>query len=561
MGHTHRPPLIRNFVRVSLLGFVAGCFIAACSQPAPALPPTRTALPSSATALPSATVTPPAPTATPTLLAKLQPPSQLFSTCWVAYSPTNYDPNQGVQPSEASLRQDLQTLQASGFTGLVTYGADGALGASLPRLAQQMGFELIMGIWDPRSAVERDYAIQAAAYTSTVGYVVGNEGLDSRYDLATLKNAMDALRQATGKPVATTEQSGDYNNNQALLDLGDWIFPTVHPFFAGYLEPSGAVNWTKQQFDVFRSQTARPLLFKEVGLPTHGDGQNRLTEQSQADYYRLLRETKVGFVYFEAFDQPWKTDPSVESYWGLFQADRTPKEAVQYVCGNQPPPSATPTSGPRATVPPPTATKPVSKPGLTPAASPVAPSASVFYIYSDADVSTNHFVPSGYMGDTGDISVNEAWPTNPHSGSASIKVTYNPLGAGPNACNYKAPCKWAGVYWLNPPNNWGTQANAGIDLSGYMRLTFWARSEVGAHIEFGIGGVGGAHPDSLQPARSTGAIALTAQWQPYTINLANADLSYLIGGFFWSTSWSENGIGVDNRKIVEFYLDDIRLER
>jgi hypothetical protein len=40
-----------------------------------------------------------------------------------------------------------------------------------------------------------------------------------------------------------------------------------------------------------------------------------------------------------------------------------------------------------------------------------------------------------------------------------------------------------------------------------------------------------------------------------------ADLSYVIGGFLWSTSWKANGIGMDNPGSVVFYLDDIQFEK
>jgi hypothetical protein len=415
-----------------------------------------------------------------------------------------------------------------------------------------------MGIWDPNSSIERKNALAAATYPSTLGYVIGNEGLGSRYELPALKTAMDSLRKTTGKPVTTTEEFGDYSDT-TLLDLGDWVFPNVHPFYAGVTDPTQAAAWTKQIFADFRNRTNRPVLFKEVGLPTKGDPQNVLDEDSQAEYYQQLRNTDVKFVYFEAFDQPWKTTNSVEPYWGLFNADRTPKKVVNYVC-NHVSPASTPT--PTATIlPTATSTMIVNTPELVTTVSPITINPNVFSIYSDGGISTNHFIPSGYMGDTGDITVNEAWMDNPYSGTESIKVEYTPLGKGPNSCLYAPPCKWAGVYWQNPADNWGTIPNAGFDLSGYTRLTFWARSDNAAHLEFKVGGITGKYPDSLQPARGTGVVTLSSQWQQYKINLAGADLSYVIGGFLWSASWTNNGIGIDNPKTLVFYLDDIQFEK
>jgi len=165
------------------------------------------------------------------------------------------------------------------------------------------------------------------------------------------------------------------------------------------------------------------------------------------------------------------------------------------------------------------------------------------------------------MGDTGDITVNEVWTDNSHSGASSIKIIYSAEGKGPNECPFVPPCKWAGVYWQTPPDNWGTVPDAGFDLRGFRKLAFWARSDTEARIEFKVGGITGSYPDSIQPARSSGIKTLSPEWQPFEIDLEDADLSYVIGGFLWVTNWNNNGISEGNPKTLVFYLDDIRFER
>jgi exo-beta-1,3-glucanase (GH17 family) len=257
---------------------------------------------------------------------------QFASLCWIAYSPTHFDPNTGVFPSEDSIRTDLQTLHQAGFNGLVTYSSEATF-RHIPRIAREVGFKgVIMGVWSPTSMPEKTNAVEAADYVS--GYSVGNEGLFfGRYDFDTLKSAMDDLRVTTGKPVATTEVLDSYYSDGQIRILGDWTFPNVHPYWAGLREPQQATVWTQQQFfDLSKLYQENPkmLVLKEVGLPTAGNPD--VSEAGQAEYYRSLIKTEVKFVYFEAFDQPWKKSQPVEPHWGLFYSNRSPKSVVNHVC-------------------------------------------------------------------------------------------------------------------------------------------------------------------------------------------------------------------------------------
>jgi exo-beta-1,3-glucanase (GH17 family) len=252
---------------------------------------------------------------------------QLLNLCWVAFSPTNYDPDTGVLPSQTSLREDLRVLRQAGFEGLVTYGAN-----VVPTVfVAEAGFQaMLVGVWDPSNSLELNQAAQASENAVVVGYVVGNEGLGVRYDRQELLAAMDALRKETDRPVATTEELGDYAD-ASLLELGDWVFPNVHPYWHGITDPQRAAEWTAQRFHELEQLTEKPVLFKEVGLPTSGDA--RVSEDSQASYYAALGDSDIAFVYFEAYDQPWKLWEPVEPHWGLFRADRSPKAVVNGVCG------------------------------------------------------------------------------------------------------------------------------------------------------------------------------------------------------------------------------------
>lgn len=167
-----------------------------------------------------------------------------------------------------------------------------------------------------------------------------------------------------------------------------------------------------------------------------------------------------------------------------------------------------------------------------------------FDVYSDQDAGGNHFFPSGWMGDISAISFDSNWTSNPHSGTSCIKVSFTAKGDN-----------WTGIYWQDPENNWGDNSNGGYDLSGAVKLTFWARGEEGGEtVEFFVGGITGTYGDSIEKT-STGYITLTTSWKEYTIDLIGKDLSHVIGGFGWVTNSEHNPDG------AAFYLDNIKYDR
>ena len=120
----------------------------------------------------------------------------------------------------------------------------------------------------------------------------------------------------------------------------------------------------------------------------------------------------------------------------------------------------------------------------------------------------NHYIPSGWMGDYGDIKLNDQATDNPHSGTTCLQFVYSGKknqGQG-----------WAGVYWQNPANNWGSK-KGGFDLTGMTKLTFWARGAKGGEViqRVMVGGIQGTYPDTVKV--EMGPIELTDTWKQYTI--------------------------------------------
>ena len=150
------------------------------------------------------------------------------------------------------------------------------------------------------------------------------------------------------------------------------------------------------------------------------------------------------------------------------------------------------------------------------------------------------FAPSGYMGNSAAVKMNEASTEKPHSGKTCLKVEYT------------AKDNWAGVAWQDPANDWGDKAG-GANLTGATKLTFWARGEKGGESVAFLCGLIGKEKAFFDTAQAKLPVTgLTKEWKQYTIDLTGKDLSRIKTGFGWTLAGSGEPI--------TFYLDDIRYE-
>jgi hypothetical protein len=240
-----------------------------------------------------------------------------------------------------------------------------------------------------------------------------------------------------------------------------------------------------------------------------------------------------------------------------------------------------------------------------------------FDIYTDAGAAGNHFLVRPRMSSQDSLCQEGAEETVPpmienwavkedcHSGLTCIRASFKSRMRGgvpnwgawyfmngvqrdqeslitlPNRCPTPKPVNSptpepAGQQLPTPQPNWGNYPDAGIDLTGATRLTFWARGKQGGeHVEFFALGVGW-NPDVTPPVKQLDPLThepfehpdlsskvvpekgpvtiLKPYWKQYTIKLRGKDLSYVLGGFGWAASGSEND------GLITFYLDNIRYE-
>ncbi len=283
-------------------------------------------------------------------LAQLR--TDLADARFVAYEPSALAVHDGrVSAADAaSIRADLTVLR-SHFDALVTY--DVLHGAEqIPQIATQLKFRaLIIGVWNPLDPAQTAAALEAARrYPHLVrGVSLGNETLFSgRASVGALTAVLHSLRsQAPALPLSTTEPFHMFEQPPANALLGelDFLLVNVHPLFQSWF--AQATEATSAQFVVnvlgqLEALYCGPILVKETGLPS-GPADEGFSEPRQALFYKELRQRlpptpQHAFAYFSAFDAPWRAQDDTgvknagphpqEAFWGLFDARRRPKLAV-----------------------------------------------------------------------------------------------------------------------------------------------------------------------------------------------------------------------------------------
>jgi exo-beta-1,3-glucanase (GH17 family) len=264
---------------------------------------------------------------------------------FVAYTPSEYNPlpNEKKRATAESIRADLEVLKPF-FNALVTYSCSANEGVDqIVPVAAELGFHVILGIWDVRSVREIETAVRLArTYPDTVlAIIVGNETLlFRRADWEELAAAIRLVQTALpGIPVSTTEPITEYGDED-LRRIVDFHAPNCHWVFQGgdRQDVQAAVSWLKERIEALQGLPFgdKPVLIKEQGVPS---GPAPFTPELQAEYWAAWLKTmpnteRCASAFWEAFDLVWKpkTNPSdlseMEAHWGGWDQIRRPKPVV-----------------------------------------------------------------------------------------------------------------------------------------------------------------------------------------------------------------------------------------
>ena len=260
----------------------------------------------------------------------------------VSFSPyqAKEDPLANRFPTTQEIDRDLQVV-ASRVSRVRTYSSlDGM--EQIPALAKKYGLKVTAGAWlDTRTERNerelRNLVRNARNQSNIERVIVGNETiLRGDFKPAELARILHKVRGQVRQPVSTAEPWHVWIRYPELAKEVDFIAAHILPYWEG-VPADQALKFTVERYDQLRKAFPdKPILIAEVGWPSHGNRREQAVA-SQVNQARFLRrflntaDTR-GMDYFimEAFDQPWKRgiEGTVGAYWGLLDADRSPKFAM-----------------------------------------------------------------------------------------------------------------------------------------------------------------------------------------------------------------------------------------
>ncbi len=276
-----------------------------------------------------------------------------------------------VNPSEAEILEDLQTLSNLGFKLIRMYDC-GENSQDVLRVIEsnQLDIKVLQGVWlkaelsahetcawltEPipqaildankvRNGEEIERGIMLAnKYPEIITAVnVGNEALvewnDHKVDVDTIISYVQRIQAGIQQPVTVADNYEWWaNSGTELAKVVDFISLHIYPVWEGKDIEEGMSYSIANVQRVKDSIPDSKIVITEAGWASvASEFGERASEEIQLQYYRELMQwsadMNITTFFFEAFDEDWKGNPDnmmgAEKHWGLFTVDRKPKKVV-----------------------------------------------------------------------------------------------------------------------------------------------------------------------------------------------------------------------------------------
>ena len=263
----------------------------------------------------------------------------------VSYSPY-HKPHQtplvrSMYIEASQIEADLKTL-AQRFDCVRIYSVGQGL-HEVPRIAQQLGIKVLLGMWIGRSQSDNEKELTrtvdiARKYPSTIrAIVVGNEVLlRGEQPASVIRTYIERVKSAVpGVKVTYADVWEFWLGNRELADAVSFVTVHILPYWEDRpVDIGNAVGHVSYIYQKVKNELkGKEVMIGETGWPSFGR-QRQGAVPSLVNQARFIREfsvranlEKIDYNAIEAFDQPWKRnmEGAVGGYWGLYDIYDTPK--------------------------------------------------------------------------------------------------------------------------------------------------------------------------------------------------------------------------------------------
>jgi exo-beta-1,3-glucanase (GH17 family)/cellulose synthase/poly-beta-1,6-N-acetylglucosamine synthase-like glycosyltransferase len=261
----------------------------------------------------------------------------------LAYSPSHTftEKDHELTPPEVI---DADMAQLAPITGHIrTYTVSNGQDR-VPEIARRYGITVSLGAWigPDLDLNEKELAtlIRVATANRNVDRVfVGSETM-LRGDISAdqLNDYIKRVRAALPNriKVSTAEPWSTWLLNPEIGQYVDFISINLFPYWEG-IPGKTSIDFVPRAYAHIEDEFPdKPIVIGETGWPSEGRTR-RAADASLANeayfirnFTQLALEKGYDYYFFEAYDQPWKggDEGAVGAYWGLFDADGTPKFAL-----------------------------------------------------------------------------------------------------------------------------------------------------------------------------------------------------------------------------------------
>lgn len=275
-------------------------------------------------------------------------------------------------PSRDEILEDLNLLIDQGFGLIRLYDAKENSATTLELIREhRLPIKVLLGMWldaevsnhegcpwldEPipedklvKNRIANDHEITAGIelanqYDDIVAAVnVGNEALVTWNDhMVPVEQVIAYVRRvqaAVAQPVSVADNYEWWISDGApLAAVVDFLGVHTYPAWEQKTIDEALAYTIENIEGVHAALPDKPIAILEAGWATVAEEfGEQASETNQARHFAELndwaRKSNITVFFFEAFDEPWKGNPDradgAEKHWGLFNADRTPKQVMQ----------------------------------------------------------------------------------------------------------------------------------------------------------------------------------------------------------------------------------------